>query len=114
MILILKPDIPSEILVEAVGIVANLTIDKFDFAKLVGTYPILPFIYKTLSKLMSQSSKETSGLSENDDVALELVRLVGTLSMDDAVIPMIAREHIPQLMTEFMVGTCTILNNTFL
>jgi hypothetical protein len=111
MSLILKIDTPSDILVEALGIIANLSIDKFDYAKLVSTYNILPFIYKNLSLFISQCPNGGSGLSEDDDVALELVRLLGTLCIDDSVIPAIANEHIPQVLTEFMV--CMLLLQRF-
>ncbi|KAI8916105.1 kinesin-associated protein-domain-containing protein [Gorgonomyces haynaldii] len=96
MSLILASTNNQEVLVELLGILGNLVIPEFDFAKLVETYDFLSYLY---SLLMPSSRKQdtrlnTQGVAEDDDVLLEVVILIGTMALDENIPPKIAQTQI--------------------
>ena len=105
MSLVFKPDVTMDILVEVLGTLSNLTIEQFDFARLATSYDILPFIYSVMSdSLSSKHTKNATLISENDDIQLELVKILGTMCLDAGAISLMVKSEIPILLAEFMVG----------
>lgn len=91
-----------------------MTIEQFDYARLATSYEILPFIYKQLSDVVSNKRDSSAqGLSEDDDIKLELVSLVGTMCLDDNCIPMMASCNLPKLLIDFMIGMSLCITKTF-
>jgi hypothetical protein len=97
MNLILRNDTAADILVECLGLLAQLTINEFDYTRLAQSYEIIPF----LCKLLSDSK---SSIAENDDIKLEAVLLIGTMLIDDSILPIMTQFNVPLLLLDFMVA----------
>ncbi|KAI9328528.1 kinesin-associated protein-domain-containing protein [Obelidium mucronatum] len=120
MILLLKNSNNPAIFVEVMGILGNLNIPDFDFAKLAHAYSLVDMVQKTLASAVSTISERNDkrkkkrlldedeegmsmgageGLMENDDITLEAIILLGTMAHDENIAPMVAKtETIPLLM----------------
>ncbi|KAJ3007876.1 Kinesin-associated protein 3 [Thoreauomyces humboldtii] len=114
---LMKPGSSSSTLVEILGLLATLTIPDFDYAKLCAAYTLLPFLQSRLHSAVqivaaalpnhpdgSDQGAAGAGLAEDDDVTLEVVALLGTMSADEGVAPMIAETQIVQTLMELMIG----------
>ncbi|KAJ3126935.1 Kinesin-associated protein 3 [Nowakowskiella sp. JEL0407] len=111
-----SPDITVEIL----GILSSLTIPDFDFAKLAATYNLLEFTFARLSASISASASAISqragmnaddeqgqkvgGIAEDDDVTLEIICLLGTMSNDENIPPMILKMNLIPVLMELMIA----------
>ena len=98
MLLLSKCIQEPQILVELLGILGNLSIPHFDYAKLSITYNLHSFI---ASRLANASS---SSLTEDDDLTLELIVLAGTMSVDDGFARLIANTDIIGSLIGLMMG----------
>ncbi|KAJ3093007.1 Kinesin-associated protein 3 [Quaeritorhiza haematococci] len=118
MNLLLKAFNTPDLLVEILGILGNLTIPDFDFAKLAEAYNLLDYVSKWLSTVITQTGAparspstngagagaDGSGISSNDDVTLEMIVLLGTMASDEGIAPMIARTNILPILMEMMMA----------
>ncbi|KAJ3186592.1 hypothetical protein HDU85_007412 [Gaertneriomyces sp. JEL0708] len=96
-----------ELLVEILGILSNLTIPDFDFAKLAEAYDLLGFISSHLNSalaLLSEDGGKGIGLTEDDDVTLEVINLLGTMAADESLGPMILKTTILQKLLDMMIA----------
>lgn len=118
MHILLKNTNSPEILVEILGILSSINIPDFDFAKLADAYQLLPFIEKRLEKaskspsnLIDASSDRggntqllRSGLTDDDDITLELIIFVGTMCNDEGIAPIIAKTNIISTLLDIMTA----------
>ncbi|KAJ3103417.1 Kinesin-associated protein 3 [Phlyctochytrium planicorne] len=109
MHLMLKNQSNPELVVEIMGIVGTLTIPDFDFAKLAEAYDLIPFIehHFTLAVRAAEVSKgqgSNAGLTEDDDITLEAVVLLGTMANDESVPPLVAKSNVVYLLMELMLA----------
>ncbi|KAJ3201946.1 Kinesin-associated protein 3 [Clydaea vesicula] len=96
-----------ELCVELIGILGNLSILEFDFAKLSEAYKLDEFISNFLQKSvknLKQKEPGGGGLADDDDITLEIIVLLGTMAADDGMAPIIARSNIIQSLLELMMG----------
>jgi len=136
MLLLEKSLKTPDLLVELLGILSNLTIEEFDWAKLTDTYHLLELIASQLqevcvnSKTLANAQEEakenkelkSSGdsdyslyeeknpssenqLSEDDDVILQYVVLLGTMSNDEGIAPKVIEMDIIPLLITLMICT---------
>jgi hypothetical protein len=138
MLLLEKSLKTPDLLVELLGILSNLTIEEFDWAKLTDTYHLLELIAsqlqevcvnsKTLTNAQEEVNKEHSKelkssdasdyslyeeknnsvppenqLSEDDDVTLQFVVLLGTMSNDEGIAPKVIEMDIIPLLITLMI-----------
>ncbi|KAJ3062383.1 hypothetical protein HDU98_001744, partial [Podochytrium sp. JEL0797] len=130
MILLLKNVAFPEIFVEVLGIVGNLNIPDFDFAKLAQAYSLVDLVQKRLASAVAAVSGKKStkkskrglesedgeeeddervavageGLMDSDDVTLEAIILLGTMAHDENIAPMVAKtETLPLLMSLMII-----------
>ncbi|KAJ3016484.1 UNVERIFIED_CONTAM: Kinesin-associated protein 3 [Siphonaria sp. JEL0065] len=125
MILLLKNSGNPSIFVEVLGIVANLNIPDFDFAKLAQAYALVDLVQKRLtSAVLAVSEKREEkkkkkrgleddedgmvlgageGLMENDDITLEAIILLGTMAHDENIAPMVAKTDTIPLLMDLMI-----------
>jgi hypothetical protein len=104
---ILKSDSTGELQVEILGIMGNLCIPQFDFAKLAQAHDLLSFIERILAKSVKTAIKRSQNqvgelLSEDDDVLLECIIVLATMSIDQNIPCMLANRQIFQLLIEVM------------
>ncbi|KAJ3210624.1 hypothetical protein HDU67_005161 [Dinochytrium kinnereticum] len=109
MHLMLKNPTNSELIVEILGILGGLTIQDFDFAKLAEAYGLLPFIENHFKNAIraaefSKSQGGNAGLTDEDDVTLEIIILLGTMANDENIPIMVARSSIIFLLMELMLA----------
>ncbi|XP_072014617.1 kinesin-associated protein 3-like [Amphiura filiformis] len=88
---IVKNSDDEELVVEALGILANLTIPDLDYELILKEYNLVPWI----------KGKLEPGAGE-DDLVLEVVMLVGTVAMDDSCAAMLAKSGIIQCLIELL------------
>lgn len=88
---IIKNSDDEELVVEALGILANLTIPDLDYELILREYNLVPWI----------KNKLEPGAAE-DDLVLEVVMLVGTVAMDDACAAMLSISGIIQSLIELL------------
>lgn len=106
-----------EILVEVLGILGNLSIPDFDFAKLSEAYKLHDFISNSLARAATASRQQTlrpatakggqevmSGLADDDDITLEIINLLSTMVVDDGMAVIVAKTSIIQSLLELMMG----------
>ncbi|KAJ2999415.1 Kinesin-associated protein 3 [Globomyces sp. JEL0801] len=100
-----------ELLVEILAILGNLTIAEFDFGKLASTYDLLSFLTNLMVKLIHPDQNTDSGekpvgegIDENDDILLQCIILLGTMSLDENMAPMVAKTPIFKLLIDAMMG----------
>jgi len=133
MLLLEKSLKTPDLLVELLGILSNLTIEEFDWAKLTDTYHLLELIASQLQEVcvnskalanaqeQAKENKElkSSGdsdyslyedknatenqLSEDDDVTLQFVVLLGTMSNDEGIAPKVIEMDIIPLLITLMI-----------
>ncbi|KAI8809755.1 kinesin-associated protein-domain-containing protein [Cladochytrium replicatum] len=120
MHILLKSSSP-EITVEVLGILANLTIPDFDFAKLAEAYGLLGWISRRLSQgcadlrgsnpnasRMSAQQQQNEGIrggiAEDDDILLETISWLGTMANDENIPRMVASTNIIFLLMDLMIG----------
>jgi hypothetical protein len=94
----------DQLVVEALGILGNLTLMDLDYLKIIEEFRLLPFISSVL-----QAPKV------EDDVTLEVIILVGTLSIDETTASVLASQGIIELLIDLLKGelvgvvSCTLL-----
>ena len=98
---IIDPKVDPEIQVEGIGILDNLLFDKFDFCKLANSFDLFQFIKRQLNQT-DNGSKETN-INENDDIILEIINLIGTMCIDENIIPMMIQHQIHESLLSYMV-----------
>lgn len=81
----------EEFVLEALGILGNLTVEDVNFQQLLADYDMLNYI----------KTKLQPGVAE-DDLVLEVVILIGTVSLDDACATVFAREGIIQMLIDLL------------
>lgn len=95
-----------ELLVEILGILANLSIPDFDFTKLAQTYDLLTFCINILSPASRHKEYNDEDVAEDDDILLEVITLLGTMSLDENMPSMISKTPTLQILVDIM--SCTI------
>ncbi|XP_022085406.1 kinesin-associated protein 3-like [Acanthaster planci] len=88
---IVKNSDDEELVVEALGILANLTIPDLDYELILKEYKLVPWITQKLEPRAAE-----------DDLVLEVVMLVGTVAMDDSCAAMLAKSGIIQSLIELL------------
>ncbi|EDQ93153.1 uncharacterized protein MONBRDRAFT_22625 [Monosiga brevicollis MX1] len=81
----------ADMLVELVGILAQLDIENFNFEALVTEYDLIPLMRDILQP----------GVAE-DDLVLEVVILVGTILSDPACAPLVAQSGLVEIFIELL------------
>jgi hypothetical protein len=81
----------DQLVVEALGILGNLTLMDLDYLKIIEEFRLLPFISSVL-----QAPKV------EDDVTLEVIILVGTLSIDETTASVLASQGIIELLIDLL------------
>ncbi|KAJ3115068.1 Kinesin-associated protein 3 [Phlyctochytrium bullatum] len=98
-----------EVMVEVLGIFGVLTIPDFDYAKLAEAYNLIGFIENQLmiairAAEISKGQGSNAGLTENDDIVLEVVVLLGTMAHDENIPPMIGKSNLIHLLMDLMLA----------
>ncbi|KAI9179195.1 hypothetical protein H9P43_005857 [Blastocladiella emersonii ATCC 22665] len=95
--------------VEVLGLLANLRVPDMDYAKLAAAYNLVPYIAARLAAVRAEDTLALPGTtavmpkaSPDDDLALEVVQLVATLALDDAMGEPLAAAGIPSLLLGLM------------
>lgn len=112
-----------DMLVEILGLLGNLSIPEFDFAKLSEAYKLHDFISNSLSRVAASCRQQTSrpatakgglemssGLADDDDITLEIINLLSTMVADDGMAIIVAKTSIMQSLLEVMMGINTKAN----
>ncbi|XP_033122038.1 kinesin-associated protein 3-like [Anneissia japonica] len=81
----------EDLVLEALGILANLTIPDLDYELIVREYQLVPWIKERLQP----------GAAE-DDLVLEVVMLVGTVATDDSCAAVLAKSGIIQCLIDLL------------
>lgn len=81
----------EEFVLESLGILGNLTVADVNFQQLLTDYDMLNYI----------KTKLNPGVAE-DDLVLEVVILIGTVSLDDECATVFAREGIIQMLIDLL------------
>lgn len=103
-----------EVQVEILGMIAALQIPDFDWAKLAETYDLFSWITRRIQVNIQQSRTDDGptrfagqqdfvGLTEDDDIILELVILIGNMAMDDGCIPLFLKHGILNQLMDILV-----------
>ncbi|KAJ3266811.1 Kinesin-associated protein 3 [Chytriomyces hyalinus] len=118
MNMLLKSSDVPEVFVEVIGIIANLTIPDFDFAKLAKTYSLVELVQKkladavefarrvaaaTLERARDDADESEDGLAPDDDITLEAIILLGTMAHDENIAPMVSKTNAIPLLMELMI-----------
>lgn len=114
-----------DLLVELIGMLGNLSIPDFDFCKLSEAYKLHDFIANSLNRAATASRQQSarpgtakggsemgSGISDDDDITLEMINLLATMAADDGMAVVIAKTTIIQSLLELMMGTPSDSNLT--
>ena len=88
----------SELLVELLGLMGNLVIPDFDFVKLAENYDLINFC----AGLLSKYSTSTGGIGEDDDILLETVIFIGTMTQDENIPALLIKTPIISLLIQVM------------
>lgn len=91
-----------DLLIEILGIISNLSIPDFDFCKLCQTYDILSFCINIMSAATRVDQYHEVDVSADDDILLEVIILLGTMSLDENMHEMIANTPILNLLVDMM------------
>eukprot|EP00164_Ancoracysta_twista_P002021 GFYU01002664.1.p1 GENE.GFYU01002664.1~~GFYU01002664.1.p1 ORF type:complete len:747 (-),score=301.65 GFYU01002664.1:27-2267(-) len=91
LVLLAKETEESDLLVEVLGTLGNLTLPEYDFARLIEEYDLLEFFAKHL----------TPGYSD-DDIVLEVVIFIGTLATDPECGPLVAHSNLVHSIYELI------------
>ncbi|XP_059197593.1 kinesin-associated protein 3a [Centropristis striata] len=87
----ISEDEPEEFVIECLGTLANLTIPDLDWALVLTEYQLVPYLK---DRLKPGSAEE--------DLVLEVVILIGTVSMDDSCAAMLAKSGIIPALIELL------------
>ncbi|XP_008336260.1 kinesin-associated protein 3a isoform X2 [Cynoglossus semilaevis] len=87
----ISEDKPEEFVIECLGTLANLTIPDLDWALVMEEYNLMPFLKNRLKP----------GSAE-DDLMLEVVIMIGTVSTDDSCAAMLARSGVITALIELL------------
>ncbi|XP_047676703.1 kinesin-associated protein 3-like isoform X2 [Tachysurus fulvidraco] len=87
----IRPEEDEEFVIECLGTLANLTIHDLDWELLLREYNLVPYLKERLKP----------GSAE-DDLILEVVILIGTVSMDDSCAAMLAKSGIIPALIELL------------
>jgi hypothetical protein len=97
--------------VEVIGILSNIDIPDFDYAKLVTKYNLLGLFTRILNAAIASSSvlrsnSEASGImgTEEDDLYLEAIVWIGAIAVDENMGGLIAGSNLIPLLLEVMAG----------
>ncbi|XP_062419707.1 kinesin-associated protein 3a isoform X3 [Pungitius pungitius] len=82
---------PEEFVIECLGTLANLTITDLDWALVLKEYNLVPYLNDRLKP----------GSAE-DDLILEVVIMIGTVSMDDSCAAMLAKSGLVPALIELL------------
>uniref|UniRef100_G3NN13 Kinesin-associated protein 3a n=1 Tax=Gasterosteus aculeatus aculeatus TaxID=481459 RepID=G3NN13_GASAC len=82
---------PEEFVIECLGTLANLTIPDLDWALVLKEYNLVPYLNDRLKP----------GSAE-DDLILEVVIMIGTVSMDDSCAAMLAKSGLVPALIELL------------
>jgi hypothetical protein len=109
MVLLIKSEQNLELMVEILGIVANLTIPDFDYEKLVKTYNLVDFLSRRFNFSIQKSKysndeHSAGGIEEDDDVLLQSIILFGTIANDEAVVPLVAKSMLLPMLVQIMMS----------
>ncbi|KAJ3038924.1 Kinesin-associated protein 3, partial [Rhizophlyctis rosea] len=116
MHLLLKPTTPPDLQVEILGILSNLTIPNFDWAKLANAFNLFDFIIIKLKEAIAAvggalgggggvgGRPEGSGIMEDDDLVLEVVVLVGTMAGDEGLAKEVLRCGVVEVLMDLMIA----------
>ncbi|XP_061883965.1 kinesin-associated protein 3a isoform X1 [Entelurus aequoreus] len=103
----------EEYVIECLGTLANLTIPDLDWALVLKEYNLVPYLKDKLKPGMRMESEmrrerknqdrqgKVTGAAE-DDLILEVVILIGTVSMDDSCAAMLAKSGIIPALIELL------------
>ena len=109
MAVIKRKDVNQAFLVETLGILAALNIPDFDYRKLSETYHLLDFIQFHIVNAIGESKHnkkgETSHLSPNDDIVLECVIWLGTMTEDEGFCELVGASRIVSHLIDLMTGS---------
>jgi hypothetical protein len=104
MNIMVKSTNDPEILVEILGILGNLLIPDFDFVKLAQTFSLFEFLAHIINSCIRDGkTTESEGIDENDDILLRAIIVVGTMSLDEAVPPLVAKSKLLQLLVDTLM-----------
>uniref|UniRef100_A0A672ZXP8 Kinesin-associated protein 3a n=1 Tax=Sphaeramia orbicularis TaxID=375764 RepID=A0A672ZXP8_9TELE len=87
----IREEEPEELVIECLGTLANLTLPDLDWALVLKEYHLVPYLKDRLKP----------GSAE-DDLVLEVVILIGTVSMDDSCAAMLAKSGIIPALIELL------------
>uniref|UniRef100_V9KE49 Kinesin-associated protein 3-like protein n=1 Tax=Callorhinchus milii TaxID=7868 RepID=V9KE49_CALMI len=88
----------EEFVIECLGTLANLTITDLDWELVLKEYNLVPYFK---DKLKPAFIPDQSGVTE-DDLVLEVVIMIGTVSMDDSCAAMLAKSGIIPALIELL------------
>ncbi|KAH6565822.1 hypothetical protein BASA60_009775 [Batrachochytrium salamandrivorans] len=120
----------ADVLIEILGILGNLTIAEFDFGKLAIAYDLLYVIKKIIYAAVSSSNIDSrrigsttavsrnsaidynkigsknklEGVAEDDDILLQTIILLSTMSLDENISPMVASANLLPLLIDVMIA----------
>lgn len=115
----ISPEEDEEFVIECLGTLANLTIPDLDWELLLREYNLVPYLKERLkpgnNELWARvRAPKSLGLtfdhcplclgSAEDDLILEVVILIGTVSMDDSCAAMLAKSGIIPALIELLNG----------
>uniref|UniRef100_A0AAR2JAX8 Kinesin-associated protein 3b n=1 Tax=Pygocentrus nattereri TaxID=42514 RepID=A0AAR2JAX8_PYGNA len=90
------PDEDEEFVIECLGTLANLTIPDLDWELLLREYNLVPYLKDHL-----KPGNDMAVVAE-DDLILEVVIMIGTVSMDDSCAVMLAKSGIIPALIELL------------
>eukprot|EP00698_Gefionella_okellyi_P011299 TRINITY_DN2974_c0_g1_i2.p1 TRINITY_DN2974_c0_g1~~TRINITY_DN2974_c0_g1_i2.p1 ORF type:complete len:376 (-),score=90.09 TRINITY_DN2974_c0_g1_i2:33-1160(-) len=91
LVMLVKSAKNADELVEALGILGSLNVEGFDFSRLLMEPQLTDLLYKNLLPHYA-----------DDDVVLEVVIFIGTLSQDPKCAPMLAKTRLIQAMFDLL------------
>jgi hypothetical protein len=106
----------AEVQVEVFGILSNLAQSKLDFMKLAKKFDLLRYFTSILAPAAVASPEGNRGyssgedLGNSDDLLLEVIVLLGSISSDEEFCKAVATTKILSLLVEITTGTFYFLN----
>ncbi|GAB1285622.1 Kinesin-associated protein 3 [Apodemus speciosus] len=107
----ISSDEEEEFVIECLGTLANLTIPDLDWELVLKEYKLVPFLKDKLKPATNGFAQDTStttfralilpGAAE-DDLVLEVVIMIGTVSMDDSCAALLAKSGIIPALIELL------------
>ena len=105
----------DDLFIEIMGILSNLSIPDFDYAKLITSFNLLDILSKIMTKSLQtplrikEDQEGDSVLDLGDDILLESINLLSTFSLDEAVAPLVGKTLLLDMVVESMIGTWFLL-----